>query len=172
MTHGVGDQPAATFHVPTHPGSSGTEVSRRMSAIARRDNDRERALRSALHTRGLRYRVTYGVPGRPRRTIDIAFTRVKVAVFLDGCFWHGCPEHGTRPRANKGWWVDKLDANCGRDADTTAHLEAIGWRVLRIWEHVPLEEAVLMVLGVLGESRRESEPVRPTPSLEAGPAER
>ena len=145
-----------TFHVPAHPGSSGVEVSRRMSTLARRDNPRERALRSALHARGLRYRVTYGVPGLSRRTIDVAFTSAKVAVFLDGCFWHGCPEHGTRPRANKGWWADKIAANRGRDADTTAHLEAAGWSVVRVWEHVSLDEAVRMVVAAVGAGRRKS----------------
>jgi DNA mismatch endonuclease (patch repair protein) len=70
-----------------------------------------------------------------RRTVDIAFTKAKVAVFLDGCFWHGCPEHGTQPRANADWWVVKLQRNKARDAETDAVLESAGWRVLRFWEH-------------------------------------
>ncbi len=93
------------------------------------------ALRRELHRRGLRYRVTVKVPDRPRRTIDIAFTRRKVAVFVDGCFWHGCPEHGTDPASNAAWWQTKLEANKLRDADTTHHLESLGWRVVRVWEH-------------------------------------
>ncbi|QTE30032.1 very short patch repair endonuclease [Pengzhenrongella sicca] len=113
-----------------------------MSTLRRRDNDRELALRSALHKVGLRFRVAYPVPGLPRRSIDVAFTRFKVAVFLDGCFWHGCPEHGTNPRSNGAWWATKFAANGARDLDTNAHLEGAGWQVVRIWEHVPLDEAV------------------------------
>jgi DNA mismatch endonuclease (patch repair protein) len=131
-----------TFNVPAHPGPSSTEVSRRMARLARRDNEREKAIRSALHSRGMRYRVTYKVPNLPRRTIDIAFTKSKVAVFVDGCFWHGCPDHGTAPRSNAAWWAAKISANQARDVDTTAHLESIGWHVIRLWEHVPLTEAV------------------------------
>jgi DNA G:T-mismatch repair endonuclease len=71
----------------------------------------------------------------PRRTIDIAFTKTKVAIFLDGCFWHGCPEHATHPKANAEWWRKKLDRNMSRDIETTEHLAAAGWTVLRFWEH-------------------------------------
>jgi DNA mismatch endonuclease (patch repair protein) len=149
MIKAAGDHRPKTYHVPAHPGSSSTEVSHRMATLARRDNAGERALRSALHARGLRYRVTYKVPGLPRRTIDIAFTRIKVAVFIDGCFWHGCPEHGTSPRSNSVWWAKKIAANRGRDADTTAHLEAAGWRVVRIWEHVALDESVRTVVSTI-----------------------
>lgn len=122
-------------HVPAHPGSSSTSASRRMSNAKRRDTDAELALRRELHRRGLRYRVTYPVPGQRRRTIDIAFTKARVAVFVDGCFWHGCPEHGTRPRSNSEWWLTKLAANKARDEDTNLLLEQIGWTVIRIWEH-------------------------------------
>jgi DNA mismatch endonuclease (patch repair protein) len=83
----------------------------------------------------MRYRVAYPIPGLARRSIDIAFTRAKVAVFLDGCFWHGCPEHGTKPKANAGWWAVKLRANADRDIQTTAVLGDLGWTVLRFWEH-------------------------------------
>ncbi len=71
----------------------------------------------------------------PRRTIDIAFTRHKVAVFLDGCFWHSCPDHGSSPRTNAEWWRAKLDRNIKRDRETTEHLCGLGWTVLRFWEH-------------------------------------
>ncbi|MBD9699191.1 very short patch repair endonuclease [Flavimobilis sp. GY10621] len=106
-----------------------------MSAARRRDTAPELALRRALHARGLRYRVTYPVPGNRRRTIDVAFTRAKVAVFVDGCFWHGCPEHGTQPHANAGWWATKLAANAARDRDTDRLLTDAGWTVVRVWEH-------------------------------------
>ncbi|PYG01849.1 DNA mismatch endonuclease, patch repair protein [Georgenia satyanarayanai] len=84
---------------------------------------------------GLRYRVAWPVPGQRRRTIDIAFTRKRVAVYIDGCFWHGCPQHGTLPRSNADWWRDKLAANRARDASANAQLEKLGWKVLRFWEH-------------------------------------
>ena len=126
---------APTFHVPAHPGSTGVAISQRMRTLKRRDNDAELAVRRLLHASGYRYRVHYPVPGMPRRTVDIAFTRAKVAVFIDGCFWHGCPDHGTQPVSNAGWWRAKLAANCGRDEDTSAHLEARAWTVLRSWEH-------------------------------------
>lgn len=108
-----------------------------MSALRRRDNASELAVRHLLHAAGYRYRVAYPVPGNRRRTIDIAFTRWRVAVFIDGCFWHGCPEHGTAPSANATWWATKLAANRARDADTSTHLESLGWCVLRSWEHEP-----------------------------------
>ncbi|WP_328741878.1 very short patch repair endonuclease [Flavimobilis rhizosphaerae] len=126
---------AVPQHVPAHPGASGPAVSARMSAARRRDTAPELALRRALHARGLRYRVTYPVPGNRRRTIDVAFTRAKVAVFVDGCFWHGCPEHGTQPHANAGWWATKLAANAARDRDTDRLLTDAGWTVVRVWEH-------------------------------------
>lgn len=135
----------ATFNVPAHPGSSGAEVSRRMSRLRRRDNERELSLRRALHAEGFRFRVTYPVPDMRRRTIDVAFTRRRVAVFLDGCFWHGCPEHGTDPRSNSAWWAQKIAANQARDRDTDSHLEALGWRVVRVWEHEDLAAAVVRV---------------------------
>ncbi len=137
-----------------HPGASSPGVSLRMSAARRRDTKPEVDVRKLLHAQALRYRVTYPVPGKPRRTIDIAFTRVKVAVFLDGCFWHGCPEHGTLPRANGGWWTEKLRANRDRDRDTTAHLESEGWVVLRFWEHEPPASTVDTIAAAV-RSRRE-----------------
>jgi len=84
-----------------------------------------------------------------RRSIDIAFTKAKVAVFLDGCFWHGCPEHGTQPRANADWWDVKLRRNAARDVETDGLLEAAGWRVLRFWEHEPPEAVADRVCSVL-----------------------
>lgn len=101
----------------------------------RRDTGPELAVRRLLHAAGERYRVNYPVPGMPRRTIDIAFTRARVAVFIDGCFWHGCPDHGQFPASNREWWVDKLAKNQKRDADTSAVLIKVGWRVIRSWEH-------------------------------------
>ncbi|MFF2436167.1 very short patch repair endonuclease [Streptomyces sp. NPDC058107] len=106
-----------------------------MSRQARRDTTPEVAVRKLLHAAGYRYRINERVPGMSRRTIDIAFTRAKVAVMIDGCFWHGCPEHATQPKANSEWWRVKLDRNMARDVETTEHLVAAGWTVLRFWEH-------------------------------------
>ena len=121
------------------------EVSRRMSATVGKDNRRERSIRSSLHRQGLRFRVHYRVHELPRRSIDIAFPSARLAVFCDGCFWHGCPEHVTTPKSNTGWWQDKIATNIERDADTDARLRAAGWRVLRLWEHVPEDEAVGLI---------------------------
>ena len=92
-------------------------------------------LRTLLHGRGLRYRVDQAVPGLPRRRADIVFVAARVAVFVDGCFWHGCPSHYVGPKANAAWWREKIDANRRRDADTDATLCRLGWRVIRVWEH-------------------------------------
>jgi DNA mismatch endonuclease (patch repair protein) len=130
------------------PSSAG--VSARMSRHPRRDTGPELALRRLLHATGYRYRVSYPVPGLPRRSIDIAFTRAKVAVFIDGCFWHGCPDHGQVPTANNAWWIAKLDRNRERDVATAAHLAALGWTVLRLWEHTEPSRALDEVTAVLG----------------------
>jgi len=129
-----------------------------MSGLRRRDNDAELAVRRLLHAAGYRYRVTYPVPGRSRRTIDIAFPGRKVAVFIDGCFWHGCPEHGTRPSRNAAWWSAKLTANRARDEDTVAHLEAAGWLVMRVWEHEDAHRSAERIRSVVaGEAARREE---------------
>jgi DNA mismatch endonuclease (patch repair protein) len=100
-----------------------------------RDTAPELALRQALHALGLRYRVDRApIPGSPRRA-DIVFTRQQVAVYVDGCFWHGCPEHGTRSKSNTAWWEDKLARVRARDADTDRALTEAGWLVIRTWEH-------------------------------------
>ncbi|QCX28488.1 DNA mismatch endonuclease Vsr [Nocardioides jishulii] len=110
-------------------------LTEKMSTYPRRDTRPELLLRRELHRRGLRYRVQLKVPANRRRTIDVAFTRIRLAVFVDGCFWHGCPEHGTQPQRNSEWWRWKIQRNQDRDADTDALLKASGWTVLRIWEH-------------------------------------
>ncbi|WP_444664303.1 very short patch repair endonuclease [Cellulomonas sp. CW35] len=123
-----------------------------MSDARRRDTAPEIALRSVLHHAGLRYRVAWPVPGQRRRTIDIAFTRARLAVFVDGCFWHGCPDHGVRPRANSDWWREKLAANAARDRDTDRVLTKMGWRVLRVWEHETPDDALVRVRAALAAS--------------------
>lgn len=156
-----------TYVVPAHPGSSSPSASRRMSTVKRRDNDGEIAVRHLLHAAGFRYRVNYPVPGLRRRTIDIAFTRAKVAVFVDGCFWHGCPEHGNRPTANADWWMTKLAANAARDVDTSEHLQHLGWLVIRVWEHIEPAQAARIVSDAVrapgGSHLTRSDPARSWP---------
>lgn len=106
-----------------------------MSRHPRRDTGPELAVRRILHSDGYRYRVNYPVVDLRRRTIDIAFPRAKVAIFIDGCFWHGCSEHRTIPSANRNWWEAKIAATRLRDAETADHLERSGWTCLRFWEH-------------------------------------
>lgn len=119
-----------------------------MQRQRRRDTAPEVALRSLLHRRGLRFRVDYKLPGLRRRA-DIAFLSARVAVFVDGCFWHGCPKHASWPRANAGWWREKIEANRRRDRDTDERLAEEGWISVRVWEHEPAAEAALLVARIL-----------------------
>lgn len=122
----------------------------------RTDTKPEVVLRSALHRAGHRFRKDLYVRlGTVRMHIDVAFTRRKVAVFVDGCFWHCCPLHGTEPKSNTSYWGPKLRANVERDARASAALEAEGWTVLRVWEHVPVEQAVELVEGRLALAARD-----------------
>jgi DNA mismatch endonuclease (patch repair protein) len=111
-----------------------------MKSQRQRDTAAETALRSLLHRRGLRFRVHYALPSLRRRA-DIAFPRLRIAVFVDGCFWHGCPEHGTWPKQNADWWREKIETNRRRDADTDTKLEDQGWSAIRVWEHEATETA-------------------------------
>lgn len=106
-------------------------VSALMSRMPVRNTKPEIALRRELHDRGLRFRIHADLPGRP----DIVFTRAKIAVFVDGCFWHGCPEHGVLPMNNRDWWRDKLAATRNRDERKDAALIALGWLPMHVWEH-------------------------------------
>lgn len=135
--------------MPSPMSASSTAVSRRMSRTRGKDNPRERELRSALHRQGLRFRIHYAAIPGTRRSIDIAFTRSRLAVFCDGCFWHGCPIHATTPKANREWWIDKIATNKARDLDTDTRLANSGWAVLRIWEHMPIDDAVALILSHL-----------------------
>ena len=122
-----------------------------MRAIRRANTKPELALRSALHRQGYRFRKDYrldldaGARVRP----DIAFTARRVAVFVDGCFWHVCPEHVRNPEVNEWYWAPKLRRTMERDRAADAALAAAGWRVVRIWEHVPLDDAIAAVTAAL-----------------------
>ncbi|MGA1827303.1 very short patch repair endonuclease [Microbacterium sp.] len=131
---------------PNSRGQSSAGRRRNMQAISRKDTKPELAVRSLLHASGLRYRcdLRLVIGGRAVRP-DIVFTRRKVAVFIDGCFWHSCPEHGTKPRTNIEYWGPKLERNRARDVRDTATLEEAGWLVVRAWEHTPPEEIAAAV---------------------------
>lgn len=136
--------------------ASSDKVRRQMQSQRSRDTEPELALRRALHRLGYRYRVHRRPLPTLRRTADIVFGPAQVAVFVDGCFWHGCPEHGTRvPHANQWYWPAKIERNRNRDADTDRRLEKAGWAVVRIWEHEPVETAVERVAAALAQRRSE-----------------
>ena len=136
--------------------STDPPTSLRMSRQRTRDTAPERALRRLLHARGLRYRVDAVLPGLPRRRADILFPRQRVAVFVDGCFWHACPEHKTAPRSNADWWATKLARNVQRDRETDTHLAELRWKVVRIWEHEDPECAADRVEGAVRSGRASS----------------
>jgi DNA mismatch endonuclease, patch repair protein len=102
-----------------------------MSKIRGKDTKVEIQLRKAIWSKGLRFRLHSGLPGTP----DLAFPRSKVALFIDGCFWHGCPMHGVRPKTNRAFWAKKLKQNFARDERTNLELRKAGWKVVRCWEH-------------------------------------
>jgi DNA mismatch endonuclease (patch repair protein) len=131
------------------PKPSSEAVRVRMRRTAQRDTPPELALRSALHRLGLRFRVHVRPIRGLLRQADVAFPSARVAVFVDGCFWHGCPLHGTWPKANAEWWRAKIESNRARDADTDRRLRAAGWTVVRVWEHEDPEEAAKRVAGLV-----------------------
>lgn len=136
---------------------SSPEASRRMARVRQRGTDVEIELRRALHALGLRYRLQVPLSRKPRRVADIVFIGARVAVFVDGCFWHGCPLHATWPKENAGFWRAKIESNRARDADTTRRLRELGWEVIRVWSHEdPVEAARLIYDRVLERKGRAS----------------
>jgi DNA mismatch endonuclease (patch repair protein) len=128
---------------PVRASSEGTR--RSMQANKGRDTKPELALRRAVHALGLRYRVSARPLPGIRRTADLVFTRVRVAIFLDGCFWHGCPVHHTKAAANAEYWAEKVARNRQRDAETDRLLSEAGWLVIRVWEHEDSVDAAVRV---------------------------
>jgi len=122
-----------------------------MRRVRAKDTAPELALRKLLFSVGLRYRIHYKPKQKilGRSTIDIAFPGAQLAVFVDGCFWHGCPEHGTIPKANGSWWAEKLQNNRARDEKVTSILQAAGWQVLRFWTHQSAESMATEVINKL-----------------------
>lgn len=120
-----------------------------MQANRRRDTAPELAVRRAAHALGLRYRVdTRPLPSLNRRA-DMVFPRAKVAVFIDGCFWHGCAQHGTSAKENASFWDAKIARNRARDAETNRQLAHAGWTVIRFWEHDDPTDAAVRVATVV-----------------------
>jgi DNA mismatch endonuclease, patch repair protein len=143
-----------------HPSSpSATAV---MRGNRRADTRPERAIRSLLHAAGLRFRKDHrvDVPGARVRP-DIVFTRRRLAVFVDGCFWHRCPRHGVSPSHNPAYWGPKLDRNVQRDRRVDAALREAGWTVLRIWEHQAPDTAASDVIAALMAQGRDGPGWRP-----------
>lgn len=136
---------AVPYPEPTSPAATAVGTGNR-----RRDTKPEVAVRSQLHRRGLRFRKDLllhadGVRVRP----DVVFTRARLAIFIDGCFWHACPDHGSSPQSNQDYWIPKLAANQARDRRVDAALRGDGWQVLRIWEHEDPFEAAAAIEVVL-----------------------
>lgn len=145
--------------VNSPPPASGESVRRVMVGNRRRDSAAELRLRSALHRGGLRFRVDHPIRvggARPIRP-DVVFPRLQLAVFVDGCFWHGCREHGTRPSANSRYWEAKIALNQERDQAQEVALHRAGWTVLRVWEHEPTEAAVRRVKAAVYAARATAE---------------
>ncbi|MFJ1766010.1 very short patch repair endonuclease [Amycolatopsis sp. NPDC088138] len=128
-------------------------VSIRMSKQKSRNTGIEMALRKALHRAGFRYRVHRRPVKAVRREADLVFGPARVAVFVDGCFWHGCPDHATWPKTNAEFWRTKIETNRRRDADTDNRLHDAGWLSVRIWEHETVETAAHRVITAVRERR-------------------
>ncbi|MGW9247724.1 very short patch repair endonuclease [Streptomyces sp. S063] len=126
---------------------------RNMQAIRSRDTKPERLIRRLVHANGLRYRVAARPLPDLRRTADMVFRPAKVAVFIDGCYWHGCPEHYVSPKTNPGYWSEKVARNVARDRDTDERLSAAGWLVLRFWEHQSSDACALSIISAVRERR-------------------
>lgn len=149
----IGSSAAAAASTGKASWASNSGVARSMRSNRRKDTKPEIAIRSLLHNQGLRYRVDFApLASHKRRRADIVFTRLKIAVFIDGCFWHGCPEHATYPKRNEDYWLPKLARNIERDRETDAVLNEAGWKVIRVWEHVAPEKAAKLIVEVVADA--------------------
>ncbi|KAA0115095.1 very short patch repair endonuclease [Mycolicibacterium sp. P9-22] len=137
----------------TRPTASSESVRSRMSRQRQRGTRAELRVRQALHARGIRFRVDVRLESDLRCRADIAWRALRLAIFIDGCFWHGCPIHATRPKANQEWWARKLDENVRRDRRTDAELTSRGWTVLRYWEHEEPETVAAVIYRTLSDLR-------------------
>lgn len=175
----AGGRPASALRTPRPdavPSWASTPVVRsRMQRQQTRDTAPELAVRRLIHAAGLRYRVDVAPIPELRRRADVVFRRVKIAVFIDGCFWHGCPQHGARrTTANTEYWEAKIVRNQARDQDTDRRLRAEGWLSLRVWEHEDAQEASARIVAevrrrrTLGTCERPPSYVRGNGVTEAG----
>ena len=144
--------------MPPDPSPPAERDRRRLVRQRRRDTKPEVLIRKELFRLGLRYRVDHPLPV-PRRRADIVFPRERVAVFVDGCFWHRCPEHGTIPANNSEWWRAKLETNVNRDEATDARLESHGWLPVRVWEHEDHQVAAAKIQATVMNRRTTSGPM-------------
>lgn len=138
---------------PGIPLASSPAALHRMMSAQQRDTKPELAIRRILHRQGLRYRVDFAPIGGMRGRADIVFSSARVAVYIDGCFWHGCPAHGTWPKANGEWWRAKIEANRRRDQAADRRLAGVGWRVIRVWEHDEVAGVAEAIVSTVTEGR-------------------
>jgi DNA mismatch endonuclease (patch repair protein) len=132
-----------------------------MQRQRRRDTAPELAIRRILHAQGMRFFVDRKVLPELRSKADLVFPRAKVAVFIDGCFWHRCPDHGTTPKSNHAWWVDKFATTVARDHRVDEFLRSSGWWVIRVWEHADAELAAQLISTSVRETNAKERPVLP-----------
>lgn len=141
------------FSRPGVPPPSSEGARRRMEAAKGKDTKAEMKVRFHLHRLGLRYSLQEQVLQGHRRRADLVFKSARVVVFVDGCFWHGCPLHGTWPKKNADFWRTKIEANRSRDADTNVRLVDAGWLVMRVWEHENALSAALRIAETVRDRR-------------------
>ncbi len=142
--------------------SSSPEASLRMARVRQKGTSAELSLRKELHARGLRYRLNLPLLTKPRRVADIVFAGARVAVFVDGCFWHGCPQHASWPKSNAQFWREKIDTNRARDLDTDRRLKALGWRVVRVWAHENVGEVAERIEYLVGPASKRGNAQQPS----------
>ena len=159
--------PASSNPVGYQPpeGSWASSAANRLTMVGNRSRDTspELGVRRAVHAMGLRYRVAVRPEKSVRRSADLVFTRARVAVFVDGCFWHGCPAHFQEPATNADYWTAKIAGNAARDRDTDRRLAEAGWTVIRVWEHELVLEAATQIAGSVRERLTELETRRGRP---------
>ncbi|WP_346126716.1 very short patch repair endonuclease [Lentzea roselyniae] len=143
----------AQEELPPESKASSVEVRASMRGNRSKDTGPEMMLRRLLHQRGLRYRVDTRPIAQVRRKADVVFPGDRVAVFVDGCFWHGCPDHHRPATTNADFWREKINGNKARDADTNKMLQAAGWAVIRVWEHEDVRQAAERIEQILRETR-------------------
>lgn len=133
----------------SNPIPSSQAAINRMKAVRSKNTAPEKALQTALRSKGLNFQINVKPIKYLNRKADIVINAAKVAIFVDGCFWHGCPIHGTHSKANPEFWENKIAQNKSRDLDTNYELKKYGWKVIRIWEHEDPELVSKMIFGII-----------------------